>query len=458
MHTMRAAVYLRQSLDRDGSGAAIDRQREDCLKLAAERGWDVVHEYVDNDVSASSRKPRPAYTQLLEATAEGSVDVIVAWHLDRLTRKLTELEHLIDLAQTHGVRVATVTGDLDLSTDAGRLVGRILASVARGEVERKGSRQRRAQQQAATLGRPHGGRRSFGYARDGATVREAEAADVREAYRTVLAGGSLSGIAADWNARRVTTTMGNAWTHSVLRRLLLNPRNAALRTYRGEIVGPGSWDPLVPEDTWHAARGILTEPSRRTTTMPPARLYLLPGLALCHCGATVTTGRTQHGVRTYRCRERKGHMSRAAEPIDDLVTRTVIARLERPDARALLTSSQAVDADAQRERAQSIRGRLSELTTALADGVLPLADVRRQSERLRGELEAVEAQVRDLERGDVLADLVGSADVTATWDVLTLDRRRAVIDVLMTVTLLAPLRGRQAFDPDTVRIEWKAST
>ena len=49
-----------------------------------------------------------------------------------------------------------MTGDLDLSTDAARLVGRILASVARGEVERKGARQKRAQQQAAQQGRPAG--------------------------------------------------------------------------------------------------------------------------------------------------------------------------------------------------------------------------------------------------------------------------------------------------------------
>ena len=36
---VRAAVYLRQSLDRTGEGLAVARQREDCLRLCAERGW-----------------------------------------------------------------------------------------------------------------------------------------------------------------------------------------------------------------------------------------------------------------------------------------------------------------------------------------------------------------------------------------------------------------------------------
>src|SRR5690349_18353658 len=118
----RAFVYLRQSLDRTGSGAAVERQREDCLKLCAERGWEVAQVFVDNDVSASSRKPRPEYGRMLEAVEVGGAEVVVAWHVDRLTRRLTELEELIDLAQRTGLRIATVTGDVDLSTDAGRLV------------------------------------------------------------------------------------------------------------------------------------------------------------------------------------------------------------------------------------------------------------------------------------------------------------------------------------------------
>ena len=34
-------------------------------------------------------------------------------------------------------------------------------------------------------------------------------------------------------------------------------------------------------------------------------------------------------------------------------------------------------------------------------------------------------------------------------------RSRAVIDALMTVTLLSPGQGARKFDPGTVRIDWK---
>lgn len=53
----------------------------------------------------------------LKALVEaGKVDVIVAWHLDRLTRSMVELEAIITLAEAHNTIIATVTCDLDLST------------------------------------------------------------------------------------------------------------------------------------------------------------------------------------------------------------------------------------------------------------------------------------------------------------------------------------------------------
>ncbi len=91
-------------------------------------------------------------------------------------RKLTDLEDVITRTEGSGVRIATVSGDIDLSTDQGRLVGRILASVARGEVERKGARQKAARAQSAVAGKPvKWSHRSFSYYEDKVTARLAEA-------------------------------------------------------------------------------------------------------------------------------------------------------------------------------------------------------------------------------------------------------------------------------------------
>ncbi|MCH6470957.1 recombinase family protein [Sinomonas terrae] len=57
-----AAIYARISSDQTGEGLGVQRQLEDCRKLAAERGWIVGEEYVDNDLSAFKGKARPEFS------------------------------------------------------------------------------------------------------------------------------------------------------------------------------------------------------------------------------------------------------------------------------------------------------------------------------------------------------------------------------------------------------------
>jgi site-specific DNA recombinase len=450
-------VYLRQSLDREGSGLAVARQRDDCLKLCADRGWEPV-EYVDNDTSASSGKARPAYVRLLADVEAGRLGAVVAWDLDRLHRRPVELEHFIDLADRHRLALATVGGDADLSTDNGRLFARIKGAVARGEIERKSVRQKRANLQRAEMGSPPpGGRRAVGYEPGGRELRESEAAFIRDGYRHLLGGASLRGIAAQWNAAGFTTAIGGPWRPDGVRYTLRNPRNAAIVVHRGEEYGPGAWPAIVPEHTYRAALALLDDPSRRTTPST-ARRYLLAGLARCECGAPVITGRTQRGQRTYRCGRTRGHLSRAAAPIDELVAALVVGRLSRPDAVDLLsTPGDGVDVGALREEASALRTRLGELSDLFADGAITAAQLTRGTERARARLEVVETQMADAGRFPVLGELVSADDVQAAWDDLDLDRRRAAIDTLMTVTLLPPGRGARVFDPRTVRTEWRAS-
>ena len=192
---VRAAIYLRISLDREMDGLAIDRQREDCEKLAQFRGWEIVETYVDQSISASDKtKKRPAYLRMVADYEAGLLDAIVCYDLDRLARQPRELEDWIDRAESRGLLLVTANGDADLGTDGGRMYARIKAAVARAEVERKGARQSRAHVQRARQGRPPKGVCPMGYTTAGELIpHEAEA--VRAIYAAFLRGDSLHGIA-----------------------------------------------------------------------------------------------------------------------------------------------------------------------------------------------------------------------------------------------------------------------
>ncbi|TXA39530.1 serine recombinase, partial [Mycobacterium tuberculosis variant bovis] len=79
-----AAIYARISADVEGTGLGVARQLEDCRKLAAERGWPIGDEYVDNDVSAYSESRAADTPALLDDLKSGARDAVIVYNLDRL--------------------------------------------------------------------------------------------------------------------------------------------------------------------------------------------------------------------------------------------------------------------------------------------------------------------------------------------------------------------------------------
>src|SRR5680860_769955 len=94
-----AAVYARISSDVSGEKLGVTRQLEDFRNLAKDRGWVIGEEYVDNDVSAYSGKPRPAYARMIADLQAGTRDAVIVYNLDRLHRRPVELEEFVALCE-----------------------------------------------------------------------------------------------------------------------------------------------------------------------------------------------------------------------------------------------------------------------------------------------------------------------------------------------------------------------
>ncbi len=453
----RAVIYARQSLDRSGEGAAVDRQVADCRRLAEVRGWDVTEVISDNDMSASTGKRRPGYERLLDLMLAGKVDAVVVWAVDRLTRRLVDLEQVIAICETTDVRLATVTGDLDLSTDTGRMLARILASVARGEVERKGARQRRANEQRATGGHMGWTRRPFGYDRDEGHVVaiEAEAQALQDAARLVLAGSTLAAGVRLLDERGLTTTAGKPWNVTSLRRALLNPRYTGRVTYNGADVAEGTWPVILDAETQDRLTEVLRDTRRRVQQGTEA-VHLLSGLAGCgRCGQVLyASPMVNKGVRwqVYKCRG--CYLARRADLVDELVEDVLIARLSQPDAASILAPD--VNLDALRAEAVELRDRRDALAALLADGLLSTSAVTEQSSKLTRRLSEVEGRITAALGDSPASGLANADDVVAAWEDLDVRSRKAVVDTLMTVTVLPAGKGAR-FSPEQVNIKWRKS-
>lgn len=455
--TKRAVIYSRISRDTEGVGAGVERQRQDCVKLCEQRGWRVTDTVTDNDFSAFSGKRRPGYARLLELVEADLVDVLVAWHPDRLHRSPRELEHFVDVLDRHRVEVATVTaGDLDLGTPDGRLRARITGAVARKESEDKSRRLRRKHQELAEQGRVSGGgNRPFGFEADRVKHNRDEVKLIREAAKRVLAGESLYAIANDWNARDVPTVTGARWTTTHLRTLLLSPRVAGLRSHHGATFD-ATWKPILNRDTWEQVGRVLRGRSRAKSR--PARSYLLSGgLIQCgRCGAALVSAPRPYG-RAYACLSSHGGCNGVtikADPVEELVAEAMIEAVDTPLLAKAHRQTAAEDGGAEDEL-QEVDARLRTLAEMFAAGEIGRAEWTAARSVL--DERRIAAEARLTLDPNPLAGYRSAGALRKAWPSLTVDQQRAILAAVFDAVTIAPAgRAGGRVDLGRVDLRWKA--
>jgi site-specific DNA recombinase len=459
---VRAAIYTRISLDQTGRGLGVERQLADCKALAKRHGWKITKCFDDNDISAYSGKVRPGFEAMLDAMKAGEFDALLCWHTDRLYRSMADLERVIEIADANRIEIRTVQGGtLDLSTSAGRMVARILGSVARQESEHTSERRKRANAQKAASGDWVAARRPFGYAAGGIPV-EAEAAAIRTAVADVLAGKSIRAVAREWNEQDLRTAgCAKQWTSPEVRRVLLNPRYAALMVHQGKVVGPGAWKAIIDEDTHRGLIAYLGDPDR-VTKLGFERKYQGTGVYRCGvCGNTLVTFSPAGGKpRAYACRER--HVRRQGDALDAYVCLIVLGLLSEPDVQKRLGRLEN-DVDAARLHAQkaALQARQDELAALFAEGSITAAQLKRGTQKLTAAVGALEADLAAATQGSLIAGFLGGvqreANLERRWEQAPADIRGKIIDQLMTVTVNRSPRGLRRFDPDYIDIEPRSS-
>lgn len=454
----KVAVYVRQSQDKTGNEAAVERQESACRLMAEAKGWTGLSLYRDNDRSATSGKERPEFERLLRDIDAGRVDAVLVWHLDRLTRTIRDLTRVIEAGQSKKVNIACVQGvSLDLGDPTGVAVATILTAIAHMEVQHKGKRQKAANEQRAKAGKAHWVKRPYGYEREGDTAHivPEEAAQLHDAAERVLSGETLASIARDWNNKGMVSTLGKPWNVTSLRRSLINPRTAGRRLYNGEDMGAGVWEPIFNPDMHRALEDKLTDPRRRTAPDDLNSKYLLSGICICgKCGKKMFASPVKDRGRewmVYRCFG--GYcMTRRLDLVDEVVEGVVIGVLSRPDAADLFTSGG--DTAALRRKAVDLRDRRDQLAALLKDGLLSASAVREQAGKLTAELAEVESAIGSSETLNPASSVINSEDVAEAWTALPLAHKRQIIRTLMDITVLPAGKGVR-FSPDQVRIAEK---
>jgi DNA invertase Pin-like site-specific DNA recombinase len=450
-------VYCRLSYAPDGSLEKVERQEVDCRQVGDRLAWPISeqHIYTDNSRSAWQRKrKRPAWDRMLLAIEAGEIDALIVYHGDRLIRQPYDLEKLIGVADSKGVRIASVTGTRNLDSPDDRFVLRIEAAQACRESDNTSRRVRRGWASRAAKGHPSGGgKRPFGFA-DLETVLPEEANVLAEAVDRLLAGQSQGGVVR-WMNTVSTTSQGNRWTGKTLKNLLMAPRIAGLVEHDGNLYD-AVWNGIVGVEAWGDVKILLARSAEENPYPGRERKYMLSGVAECRTGHRLATkpvgGRNKKTARIYWCKELgcPTQIGRSVEYLDAYVSGRAVHLLNDPkfitEATAPEPSVAPEIASLERRRDKTKR-QIDELVDhPELDGGLLVRAVAGFEQRI--------AQLRNQHartaRERLLARVAGIS--AEEWEDLPIDIQADVVKALFRVVVLPTTKRGPGFDVTAVEI------
>ncbi|MBR3679556.1 MAG: recombinase family protein [Oscillospiraceae bacterium] len=446
---MHHAIYVRQSLERADS-VSLETQEALCRTDLPDHAEVLV--YADRGFSGKNTD-RPALRKLLSDIEADIVSSVIVYKLDRISRNLADFTRLLEIFRAHHVSFSSHTERFETETPMGQAMQSLLMVFAQLERETISSRVRDAAFARAKLGFDTGGTPPFGFRKIPTTLcgkhtqmleADENAPVVTDGFRQyLLADGSLSILAKDWNERGIPTARGSIWQPESVRRVLRNPvyvradsgvysylsrqgaclcipeplpEHHGVYLYADRRENPSKQNNLhgvyaicaphlgiVPSEVWLACQEKLNR-CRNRRTLGSSRRFLYSGLIFCaQCGAaaTIVSGRSTEylicgGKKRGKCIGIGSvwHRADAEQLLDEALTHRLAALSRR---RIPNTQDPAVLLALNSANIQ--RAKLEQSLTDLADVDIPA--VAAAITRLSKRCEQLEAAVR---RADAAAE------------------------------------------------------
>lgn len=309
----RCAIYTRKSVDEglDMEFNTLDAQRLACENYIASQianGWVALPERYDDGGVSGGTLERPALKRLMADAAQGRIDIIVIYKIDRLTRSISDFAELSKKFDEWQIAFCSITQEINTSTSSGRMMLNILLTFAQFEREVIAERIRDKMSASRKRGQWIGGTIPFGYMNvNRHLLPDPEKAPiVPEIFDYFARCGSAKETIKWLNGRGILTRQGKPWLTSSLYRLLNNHTYNGDVFYKGEVY-PGEHERLVSEEQWNQIQEILKENASvpKGTRMMSLRYAPLRGLIHCgHCGGLMSptyTEKRNHKYAYYIC-------------------------------------------------------------------------------------------------------------------------------------------------------------
>lgn len=481
------AIIARLSPRPDGQYEGVKSQ-EKWGRAYAARMWPGMpcEVFADEGVSATNGAERPELERFLRWVADGRIAHVWAVEQSRLSREVDGRYPWFAIAgQLDAAGIEKLHTDRDGIVRVRDEVAGIKAVLAAAEVRKMTQRINDRLGEIAASGQPPGVR-PFGYrhARKGkgkdaprtyAIVKD-QADAIRWAADKVLAGWSLSNIAAELDAQGMRGTHGGKITASAVRTFLRAPSIAGIRVHKGREVGKGNWPPILDESQWRAVVAQLAqnrivrrrdggtyEISDVHRGQPKGLKYVLTGgLAVCgKCGHALvgtnkrmSNGRQKPYLVCHPKKGGKGCVGIMLPETEDHVAKLIFDGLDSPELlKAIADDTRQGERDDILAKLDGLTARRAELADLWTDGELTAAEWSRSRARMAERERELRDQLDQLPPPVVAFDL---EHARTAYGSMTLDERRAFVRLFLERVTIHPsaMDGHKGFDDRRVTVDW----
>lgn len=229
----KIVFYGRVSTEHEAQLAALENQMQwydDQAKYHP--NWTVLDKYIDEGITGTQAKKRPAFMQMIEDAKQGEFDLIVTREVCRFARNTVDTLVVTRELKNYGVEVYFVEDNIWTMDGDGELRLTIMATLAQEESRKISERVRAGQKISRDNGVLYGSGNIIGYDRVNGTyvINEDQAETVRMIFDLYLEGLGETKICKELCRRQRKDGHGNvSWSVSKISRIL---RNATYMGYK----------------------------------------------------------------------------------------------------------------------------------------------------------------------------------------------------------------------------------
>lgn len=461
MQNIRVAIYIRVSTQEQADeGHSIPMQTERLKKYCEAKGWTVAMIYTDPGFSGGNMS-RPALTKMIKDIESGSIDLVLVYKLDRLSRSQKDTLYLIeDVFLKNNVDFVSMNENFDTSTPFGRAMIGILSVFAQLEREQIKERMAMGHIGRAKEGYWHGGSGApigYDFVEGELQVNEYEAMQIREIFDLFINGNSMNGISLTMKSKY--TNKYSNWSHpSAINKIIRNQIYIGKIKYKGQYYD-GIHESIISQDTYDKAQIRYSEIQKDKNGNKKTSFqskHLLSGLMFCgNCGARYFTqcnmSKKFGTFYYYKCytRDKNSYMKKAEScknPIyrESVLNEYIINEIKKlstnPDLIEKMTDEKQINENDKpsiiQSRVQEIEKQITKLMDLYQFGSIPVADIgkriaplQREKSSLESELESFQKKVPTLSI-EQAKEIVNSAN--NVFETGSIDEQRNLVNSLIT--------------------------